>query len=218
MQCRYHPLTVLTLFRSKDRLSPRPALHPAMTIYNVGWVFATRLEEGLSPTPTLWWPDSFYFTFLYHCQNAYPLIRFLAFITGGHQMDLNSFRNNQFAFGLCSKMPSHYSFSLPSMHSIIFPVFSEDHTSDFWKPWIDLIQLSRLELEQGIFYCQSMTCSCISTYNRVTKCVTVRTQNVSSFADSTPTPTPGIVPRLNFPFALFLRPRLWVMLPSKYSF
>lgn len=123
MQCSCHPLTVLTLFRSKDLLSPRPALRPAMTIYNMGWVFATRLQEGLSPTPTLWWPDSFYFTFLYRCQNAYPLIRFLAFITGGHQMDPNSFRNNQFAFGLCSKMPSHYSFPSPSLHSIIFQSF-----------------------------------------------------------------------------------------------
>lgn len=123
MQCSCHPLTVLTLFRSKDLLSPRPTLRPAMTIYNMGWVFATRLQEGLSPTPTLWWPDSFYFTFLYRCQNAYPLIRFLAFITGGHQMDPNSFRNNQFAFGLCSKMPSHYSFPSPSLHSIIFQSF-----------------------------------------------------------------------------------------------
>lgn len=123
MQCSCCPLTVLTLFRSKDLLSPRPALRPAMMIYNMGWVFATRSQEGLSPTPTLWWPDSFYFTFLYHCQNAYPLIRFLAFITGGHQMDLNSFRNNQFAFGLCSKMPSHYSFPSPSVHSIIFQCF-----------------------------------------------------------------------------------------------
>lgn len=188
-----------------------------MTIYNMGWVFAARLQEGLSPTPTLWWLDSFYFTFLYHCQNAYPLIRFLAFITGGHQMDLNSFRNNQFAFGLCSKMPSHYSFPLPSMHSIIFQSFLKtvppiletvDQFDTTEPPGIRTRNILLPKHDLPVYF--NLYC--------VTRCVTVRTQNVSSFADSTPTPTPGIVPKLNFPFALFLRPRLWMMLSSKYSF
>lgn len=179
-----------------------------MLVYNMGWVFATYLQEGLSPTPTLWWPDLFYFPFLYHCQNADPLIRFLVFITCRHQMDLNSFRNNQFAFGLCSKMPSHYSFHLPSMHSIIFQSFqkaiplileSVDQFDTTEPPGIRTRNILLPNHDLLVYF----------NLHHVTKFVTVIFLCRQPPRDSSKT---------EFPFALLLRPHLWVTLPSRHSF
>ena len=87
---------------------------------NMGWVFAAHLQEGLSPTSTLWCPAFFYFTFLCHCQNEYPLMGFLAFITCNTRWIWIVSLTTNLHLDSASKMPSHYSFHLPSTHFAIF--------------------------------------------------------------------------------------------------
>ena len=90
------------------------------TCSNMGWVFAAHLQEGLSPISTLWCPALFYFTFLRHCQNEYPLMGFLVFITCNTRWIWIVSLTTNLHLDSASKMPSHYSFHLPSAHFAIF--------------------------------------------------------------------------------------------------
>lgn len=170
------------------------------------WVLDTHLQEGLCPTPTLWWPDLSCFTFLYHCQNAYPLIRFPVFITCRHQMDLNSFRNNQFAFGLCSKMPSHYSFHLPSVHSIILQSFLK--AIPLILETVDRLDTTELPgIRTRNILLPNHDLLMYFNVHHVTKCVTI-----IFFCRQ----LPRDICKTEVPLALFLRPH-WVTLPSRPS-
>lgn len=113
-----------------------------MSVLNIcNSVGVWHLHPGVLPCPIL----------LGHCQKAYPLMGVLVFITCSHQMDLNSFSINQFAFGLC------FPKCLPIIASIYPPctlisstLFQRPHLS-FWKSWIQLVQRSCSKLKQELY-------------------------------------------------------------------
>lgn len=128
-----------------------------------------------------------------------------------HQMDLNSFSNNQFAFGLSFKMPSlYYSFHLPStLHHL--PHCSKDHTSNFENHGLMWYHLGRYQVKTELYFlpnhklahiCQLLPCHLTDFF------IIIMFQRESS---KVLVETDLLLP------LLFLRLHLGVMLPSGHG-
>lgn len=131
------------------------------TCSNMGWVFAAHLQERVwvqHPHSGVL-PFSFYFPL--PLPNEYPLMG-LVFITCNTRWIWIVSLTTNLHLDSASKMPSHYSFHLPSTHFTIFHTVLKP-TPLILKIMDDVAPLSWYQVKQELYLLLTATCSCMST-------------------------------------------------------